>query len=634
MNFFKFIISGISQITIFLLLHLPTFNYSIAQVSQQWAARYDGSAHLHDAGNSVITDASGNIFVTGTCVRTGNADCITIKYNSTGVAIWTSFYSHPDSIYDEGKDIAIDASGNVYVTGYSVSQSVHQYTTIKYSPTGTQQWVAAYFGPYNGVNDYDMATSIAVDASGSVYVTGHSRDSSGYSIATIKYNSSGIQQWVKREWSFGAPGANAGLDLDVSGNVYVAGSVMRGTTQDDYFIVKYNLSGTKQWERFYNGSSNVQDFAGAMTVDNSGNVYITGGSGNLSTGLDYATVKYNSSGTQQWVAIYNGTDSSTDRAAAINVDASGIVTVTGSSREVDASYNFTTAQYNSSGGLRWVRSYDGTDNDVDAGISVQSDQSGNIYVAGKTNGSDYATLKYNPAGTQQWLITYDGPDGGYSDLASKLCLDANGNVFVTGSSETETNGSDILTIRYTQSGSLFTLNLKAFIQGFYNPGSNNMTSDTARVYLRNASSPYSIIDSSKGILSSSGTGIFQFSAASNGVNYYLAVEHRNSIETWSSSAHSFSGGSMNYDFAIAMTQAYGNNMKLVDTSPLQFAFYNGDVNQDDLVELTDILTVFNATSVFLSGYVATDVTGDNFVDISDLTITYNNSSNFVGVIRP
>ncbi len=77
------------------------------------------------------------------------------------------------------------------------------------------------------------------------------------------------------------------------------------------------------------------------------------------------------------------------------------------------------------------------------------------------------------------------------------------------------------------------LNLTMLIQGFYNAGANPMTGDTARVYLRNSSSPFAIVDSAKAFVNSCGKGTFNFSNASNGTPYYIEVRHRNSIETWS-----------------------------------------------------------------------------------------------------
>ena len=178
------------------------------------------------------------------------------------------------------------------------------------------------------------------------------------------------------------------------------------------------------------------------------------------------------------------------------------------------------------------------------------------------------------------------------------------------------------------------LNLTMLIQGFYNPSTDLMVQDTARVYLRNSSSPYAIVDSAKAYLSNTGAGTFSFTNAANGVNYYLQLKQRNSLETWSKTTQTFTANSLTYNFTTANTQAYGNNIVNVDASPVRYAIYSGDVNQDGTIDLNDVLSVYNAASGFSSGYVVNDVNGDNIVDLNDILIAYNNSAGFVAVIKP
>ncbi|MDZ4712487.1 MAG: integrin alpha, partial [bacterium] len=168
------------------------------------------------------------------------------------------------------------------------------------------------------------------------------------------------------------------------------------------------------------------------------------------------------------------------------------------------------------------------------------------------------------------------------------------------------------------------LGLTVLIEGFYNSASNNMIGDTLTVYLRNSSSPYGIMDSSKAFVGSTGLGTFTFNS-SNGVNYYLHLKHRNSIETWSSTANPFTSNILNYDFTNASVKAFGSNQIQIDPSPVRFGIYSGDENQDGSVDVTDLIDIFNDAANFVSGYVVTDVTGDDFVDSSDLLLTFNNS---------
>jgi len=172
------------------------------------------------------------------------------------------------------------------------------------------------------------------------------------------------------------------------------------------------------------------------------------------------------------------------------------------------------------------------------------------------------------------------------------------------------------------------------IQGFYDANLNTMIQDTIRVFLRNSSSPYEIIDSSKTHLNSSGTGTFSFSNASNGINYYIHIKHRNSVETWSSSGQSFISSMLTYNFSSSNTQAYGSNMIEVDNSPIAFAIYSGDVNQDGTADATDLSMIDNDAYNFITGYVNTDLTGNNVTDASDAAIADNNAFNFVSLVIP
>jgi hypothetical protein len=182
-----------------------------------------------------------------------------------------------------------------------------------------------------------------------------------------------------------------------------------------------------------------------------------------------------------------------------------------------------------------------------------------------------------------------------------------------------------------------TLNLSVAMEGFYHASSNTLNmKDTVSAYLRNVNSPYAMIDSSKADLDSvSLRGVFKFYNLASGT-YYIEVKHRNSIETWSRSGSEpmVFGGISNYIFTELQSRAYGNNQSQIDTSPLRFGIYSGDVNQDGTVDLSDAGLVDNDSYNFITGYVATDVNGDNTVDLSDAAIVDDNSFGFVSIARP
>lgn len=173
------------------------------------------------------------------------------------------------------------------------------------------------------------------------------------------------------------------------------------------------------------------------------------------------------------------------------------------------------------------------------------------------------------------------------------------------------------------------INLTAGIQGLWNGSSQ--VSDTVTCILRNSVSPYNIAGTAKALLNSSGSGTFTYNSLPAG-NYYIEITHRNSIETWSASPVALTtGGSFAYNFTTAASQAYGNNLILKDG---KYCDYSGDVNQDGLVDLTDVVIINNASSIFTTGYVVEDLNGDYLVDLSDLILALNNSTMFVAKVTP
>jgi hypothetical protein len=173
-----------------------------------------------------------------------------------------------------------------------------------------------------------------------------------------------------------------------------------------------------------------------------------------------------------------------------------------------------------------------------------------------------------------------------------------------------------------------------FPEGFYNTSTNQLnSSDTVRMYLRNNSSPYSIVDSAAALVDKvTLKGKFVFKNAPSGT-YYLQSKHRNSIETWSKSGgEPFTQATENfYDFTTSASQAFGGNQKAIAG---KFGLYSGDVNQDGVIDLGDLVQCFNDVQNFVSGYIVTDVNGDGIADLSDLVDIDNNSTLFVFVIRP
>lgn len=181
---------------------------------------------------------------------------------------------------------------------------------------------------------------------------------------------------------------------------------------------------------------------------------------------------------------------------------------------------------------------------------------------------------------------------------------------------------------------LLLLNLTVLMEGFYYPLFNQMArKDTVRVYIRNAESPYSIVDSAIGRIDSINfSGAFRFSNVSAG-SYYIVVKHFNCIDVWSKEGGFTTNDSTisSYDFTTSSSKAYGNNLVQKGT---KFCLYSGNVNQDGIIDASDISIVANDIRAGLSGHVSSDINGDSYVDASDMSIVDNNKDLGVLVVRP
>jgi len=421
-----------------------------SQVREKWVARYNGPGNGEDTASELAIDDSGNVYVTGSSEGAeGTYQFATIKYDNDGNELWVARFEGPNSQCNNyANALAIDSSGNVYVAGTGVGEwSWYDCVVVKYNSSGEEQWVGRYDGL---IYQYDEATDVALDNNGNVYITGKSQGYGTYPYSfdyvTIKYNKDGVAQWIKRyngegNWD---DKANA-IVVDGSGNVYVTGYSIGYSTGTDYVTIKYNTNGIEQWVKRYNTPGyDTDDNPEDIAIDSFGNVYVTG----KQTGEEYfyaifgATIKYNGNGEQQWVTTFNPYYHMYD----IALNDNGNIYVTGIKGYGE---EIITIKLNENGIPQWSRVYEYVIGSVNGHAYLTLDISENIYVLGIGNySSEFTIIKYSNAGVEQWKTSYKNE--GIEATIAGIALDANNNVYISGTCSYTLIKSDFITIKYSQ----------------------------------------------------------------------------------------------------------------------------------------------------------------------------------------
>jgi hypothetical protein len=457
--------------------HVGEYNHSLPLVIDPVLAY---STYLggdgNNSGSGIAVDASGNAYVTGftsaTNFPTANAlqpnlkvnqvqfsDAFITKINASGTALIYSTYLG-GSWDDSGAGIAVDASGNAYVTG---STSSNDFPTASALQSTNAGWINAtqagcqtgfvtklnssgsaliYSTYLGGTSCLDVPSSIAVDTSGTAYVTGatsstdfplaHALQSHNLNQATVfvtKLNASGSALIYSTYLGGHGPGTDAGNNIaaDSAGNAYVTGAsgstdfptvnAFQPTAGDTYnaFITKFNTDGSALAYSTYLGGSNY-DSADGIAVDTAGNAYVTG----VTQSTDFPTTTHALQSTMPNPSI------NTETAFVTKLNASG-------------------------SGLIYSTYLGGTEGcsqpACETGYGIAVDTSGNAYVTGFTLSTDFPTTnaiqaanaggfsdvfitKFNANGSALVYSTYLG--GSQYDKGIGIALDSSGNAYVAG----------------------------------------------------------------------------------------------------------------------------------------------------------------------------------------------------------
>jgi len=645
---------------------IATIKYNSSGISQ-WTVKFYGAQITNDVSNEIVTDKKGNVYQVGRVRANQSGDNIqVIKYNSEGMRKWV--YNRGGSYtgynaYDEGNAITVDTLGNVYFTGtlYFHPSTGQEIVTGKLDSNGTILWFTIKSGIYGN----DAGKDIALDAAGNIFVSGESTGLAGdLNYILLKYNNAGVEQWARGYG--GITGSNDvpnAMTVDKFGNIFVTGTSVIGANESEIATLKFNNAGVQQWINIYNGTAAGEDNGNCIVNDIYGNAYVGGSAANTATGSDFVMIKYknDATGTVEFVRTASRKDGDCkEEITAMVIDTTHfadtlqfVVHYAGNSCKINSN-QITAVKGLYLPGISYLLN-EVTDEFAIPG-SVESKTYGlaidnrdyfegkTLYMTGTTtdnfSNKDIFVKKYKANGGHIYnSILYDGGinqfDGQDNSSNNQAAVDMNNKAYISGASYDSVQGSEMSVLKvYSES---FEFDLEVFIQGLFylNQYSEpSMKRDTITVYLRQSYAPYAIADSARGLINTNANGRFYFTNLVQGVQYYIAVKHRNSIETWSSTTRSFNNGYSTFQF-YGFGAAYGNNQVRIGLPDhYRWGNFSGDVNQDNTIDASDLALIDNDATNFISGYVVTDLTGDDFVDGTDFAIADNNAANFVGAITP
>ncbi|MGL5194874.1 MAG: SBBP repeat-containing protein, partial [Chroococcales cyanobacterium] len=394
---------------------------------QQFGTASDDIAH------SIAVGSTGNIYSVGQTFgdlggpNAGGSDAFITKKNSSGNLLWQIQFGTADD--DQAKQIVMDGADNLYILGWTENPS--NSWIAKYDKDGNSQW-QQFLG-----EGYDITNGVLTRSQdGSLYVAGRTTDNleginQGATDAWVaKYDSNGNQTWVKQ---FGTDDEDEvfGITVDNEGNIYLTGETKGAFAgprdgDGDAWVAQLNSNGEFQWQTQLGTAA--RDVSYSVAVDNQGHVYL----GGQTFGWLGETYPGNAN---DWIG---------DRDAwwkGIHGDRSGLGgTYYGNGDAWVAQLDSAT------GTINWKRLI-GTP-EADTATKVVADSLGNVYLTGTTQGKigdaqyggdDIFLAKYNLNGALQWKKQF-GSDG--DDIVNDLILDITG-LYLTGKTTGNLKGSNL-----------------------------------------------------------------------------------------------------------------------------------------------------------------------------------------------
>lgn len=376
--------------------------FGFLKYNQQGALLF--STHHSPIGNwtaggstDFIVTQNGDIFITGLVYIELDMWIYTVKFNSDGILQWNRLYNR--DINDGVEGLLLDNVGNLIIYGGAYDGDTAYALLIKYNPNGDTLWTNYYNHGQVNINNREAC----IDENNNIYTSGHT--GIGARCIIKKHSSNGNLIWVRTfTLDPGRPNLGwGGIALDNNMNIYLLGTQVRPQSITDSYLLKLRNNGDTAWSRTYPdfGPGNYS-LRGPLISINNNEIYYTATFYAQNSGYDIGTLKYDSSGNQQWIKTFNA----------------GLV-----------------------GG-------------INIPSMIKFDENENIYVCGggdfPSTGHDFIILKYYPNGIMNWMTRYIGPVTGGRDFANDLIIDSN-RIISTGNSRKSVNSlSDAITIEYDQ----------------------------------------------------------------------------------------------------------------------------------------------------------------------------------------
>lgn len=465
-----------------------------------------------DTSGGVASDSSGNIYMAGTTQGSFDGfqnsginssfyaqDVVLIKLDSNGTKKWLIQYGNGSGCY--AHRVTIDGLGNIYVIG-TVNGALPGNTKsgnsdamiLKFDTNGNNIWARQWGG---GSVSSSGLHGIAIDSSNNIYVTGYTdgaldgTTSKGYTDTFIaKLDTNGNKLWAK-QYGSSFTDYPYGISIDSNGNIYVTGNTggnFEGNTKiggSDGFLLKVDSNGDTIWSKQFgvSASANRYVYGSSISVDNSGNIFLSGYANGSLNGCAYNGVAFDNGGMLAYPA-----------------------------------YAFF-AKLDSVGNFLWTKEF-GAGNST-SGDSIKVDSSGNIYLAGTSYGSldgyalfggnDIFLAKYNQDGEKQWLQQWGSS---WWDSVANISIETNGDIFISGYAYGSVDGiansgaTDIYVSKFVPTPSLSSLSNITITESNKNPTQNFTISDkqvsSASLVVTATSSDTSVIPNASITLGGSG----------------------------------------------------------------------------------------------------------------------------------